>query len=199
MFFLGRREKGVHGGIQVFGKTWGEVKLRLKMLRFNHKEDKIMGQTANYQLNQWVKTDRIMMEDFNSDNAKIDAALKANADAVATKAENTTVSALQAAVALCGNCKVVTTSYAGTGTCGSANAKSLTFEKPPLAVLIFGKEIGLTAPGTDMKVLRVSSEATSNTTWATDKKSISWYHTDGEAYMLNSSGYTYNVVIFYTA
>lgn len=57
-----------------------------------------MGQTANYQLNQWVKTDRIQMEDFNSDNAKIDAALKANADAVATKAESATVSALQAAL-----------------------------------------------------------------------------------------------------
>lgn len=137
--------------------------------------------TANYQLNQWVKTDRIQMEDFNSDNQKIDAALKAHADALA----------------LCGNCKVATTSYQGTGTCGAANAKSLTFEKAPLAVLIFGKEIGLTAPGTDVKVLRVSSETTSTTTWAADKKSVSWYHSDGDAYMLNSPGYTYNVVIFY--
>ena len=31
--------------------------------------------TTNYQLNQWAKTDRIMMDDFNSDNAKLDAAL----------------------------------------------------------------------------------------------------------------------------
>ena len=36
-----------------------------------------MQKTVNYQLNQWVKSDRIQMEDFNSDNAKIDAALKA--------------------------------------------------------------------------------------------------------------------------
>ena len=34
-----------------------------------------MEQTSNYQLNQWDKTDRIQMEDFNADNAKIDAAL----------------------------------------------------------------------------------------------------------------------------
>ena len=36
-----------------------------------------MTKTTNYQLNQWAKTDRIMMEDFNSDNQKIDAALGA--------------------------------------------------------------------------------------------------------------------------
>ena len=34
-----------------------------------------INQTPNYQLNQWDKSDRIMMEDFNTDNAKIEAAL----------------------------------------------------------------------------------------------------------------------------
>ncbi len=32
--------------------------------------------TANTKLNQWEKSDRIMMSDFNSDNQKLDAALK---------------------------------------------------------------------------------------------------------------------------
>ena len=41
-----------------------------------------MQHTQNYQLSRWAKDDRIMMEDFNADNEKIDAALKANADAV---------------------------------------------------------------------------------------------------------------------
>ena len=41
-----------------------------------------MTKTTNYQLNQWAKSDRILMDDFNADNAKIDAALKANADAI---------------------------------------------------------------------------------------------------------------------
>lgn len=40
-----------------------------------------MNHTTNYQLSQWAKSDRIMMDDFNADNQKIDAALKANADA----------------------------------------------------------------------------------------------------------------------
>ena len=44
-----------------------------------------MNKTANFQLNQWEKTDRIMMEDFNRDNAAIDTALKGNADAVAAE------------------------------------------------------------------------------------------------------------------
>ena len=34
-----------------------------------------MNQTSNFGLNQWSSTDRIRMEDFNADNAKIDAAL----------------------------------------------------------------------------------------------------------------------------
>lgn len=44
-----------------------------------------MNKTANFQLTQWEKTDRIMMEDFNRDNAAIDAALKSNADKVAAE------------------------------------------------------------------------------------------------------------------
>jgi hypothetical protein len=34
-----------------------------------------MKKTTNYQLNQWDETDRILREDFNEDNAKIDAAI----------------------------------------------------------------------------------------------------------------------------
>ena len=37
-------------------------------------------QTTNYQLSQWAKSDRVLMDDFNADNAKIDGALKALAD-----------------------------------------------------------------------------------------------------------------------
>ena len=48
-----------------------------------------MTKTTNYQLNQWAKSDRIMMDDFNADNAKIDAALKAVADGGAKLAVGT--------------------------------------------------------------------------------------------------------------
>ena len=36
-----------------------------------------MTKTTNYQLNQWAKSDRLRMDDFNADNQKIDAALAA--------------------------------------------------------------------------------------------------------------------------
>ena len=57
-------------------------------------------QTPNYGLSQWSKSDRIQMEDFNADNAKIDAALAAQAS---------TLSAHTAQLAKLGNCQVWTT------------------------------------------------------------------------------------------
>jgi len=41
-----------------------------------------MTKTTNYQLNQWAKSDRIMMDDFNADNLKIDTALGSMAQVV---------------------------------------------------------------------------------------------------------------------
>ena len=49
-----------------------------------------MTKTTNYQLPKWEKTDRIQMSDFNDMTATLDAALKANADAIAG----------------CGNCRM---------------------------------------------------------------------------------------------
>ena len=42
--------------------------------------------TTNYDLNQWEASDKVLRAEFNADNAKIDAALKANADAIAAEA-----------------------------------------------------------------------------------------------------------------
>ena len=42
--------------------------------------------TTNYDLNQWEGTDKVLRTEFNADNAKIDAALKTNADAIAAEA-----------------------------------------------------------------------------------------------------------------
>lgn len=57
-----------------------------------------MNQTTNYSLPQWGAADRVRRGDFNSAMSKIDAQLKTNADAVATKAASSTVSALQTTV-----------------------------------------------------------------------------------------------------
>ena len=86
-----------------------------------------MNKTANFQLTQWEKTDRILMEEFNSDNEKIDTALKSSADGVA---------ALQTALASCGNCKIVYGTYTGNGKSGSANPNKLTFSGKPVLVIV---------------------------------------------------------------
>ena len=86
-----------------------------------------MNQTQNYQLSQWESTDRILMSDFNSDNAKIDAALKANADSIA---------AVEEELAVRGNCRIVFGSYTGTGTNGSGSPTTLTFDQMPILVLV---------------------------------------------------------------
>lgn len=52
-----------------------------------------MNKTEKYQLNQWELTDRIQMEDFNSDNAKIDAALAEQAAVLETKASQSELAA----------------------------------------------------------------------------------------------------------
>ena len=67
--------------------------------KLQRNEECFLNQTANYQLSQWESTDRILMADFNADNAKIDAALKANAEAITAEAEarNAAISAEESA------------------------------------------------------------------------------------------------------
>lgn len=58
-----------------------------------------METTTNYKLPQWVKADQIKMDDFNGAFGKIDAALKANADAAAGAASAAELNAVQQEVA----------------------------------------------------------------------------------------------------
>ena len=58
-----------------------------------------MEKTANYGLPKWEKSDFIKMDDFNAAFGKIDETLKANADAVAAKAEAETVTAIAQTIA----------------------------------------------------------------------------------------------------
>ena len=150
-----------------------------------------MNKTTNFQLTQWEKTDRIMMEDFNRDNAAIDAALKSNADKAA---------ALQTALAGAGNCGIAVTGYTGAGVYGAENANTLTFKHPPLAVFIFGSygDVGLLTRGYGLRVMQSNSNASASATWASDGKSVSWY-SDHPAYQMNEKGNKYTVVYLYQA
>ena len=104
----------------------------------------LLNQTTNYGLTQWEATDRILMEDFNDDNAAIDAALAAHDGDIA---------ALEAAVAGKGNCQIVFGSYTGTGSYGSSSPCVLTFNHQPIFVYVI-PQIRSGAHDIHLKLLR---------------------------------------------
>lgn len=93
-----------------------------------------MKKTENFALSQWEAHDPIRREDFNADNAAIDAALNSMNTAVGSKAEQSVVEALNTALAGKGNCRIATGSYVGDGKYGSASPNSLTFEFQPQVI-----------------------------------------------------------------
>ena len=54
--------------------------------------------TANYQLNQWVKSDQVLMDEFNRDNALLDAALTDLAAKNGQKADSSALTTLNQTV-----------------------------------------------------------------------------------------------------
>ena len=121
-----------------------------------------MNYTENYQLNQWVESDRVLMKDFNADNTKIDAAL-------------TEIGAF----------RIETGTYVGTG---KSTGGPLTFTGTPIFVVVgctkfpdlllmfqggtFGTSIVAEAPNVTTKVGKMY------TFW--DGKSVTWskYYTE---------------------
>ena len=82
--------------------------------------------TPHFNLNQWERDDRILMDDFNADNAKIDAALGTHSVLLAGLEGRK------------GNCRVETFSYTGKSQDGHGLTNSFTFSKRPAFVLILG-------------------------------------------------------------
>ena len=152
-----------------------------------------MNKTANFQLTQWEKTDRIMMGDFNRDNAAIDAALKSSADGVA---------ALQTALASCGNCKIVYGTYTGTGKYGRENPNKLTFSGKPVLVIVQAQS-NTTDFDFHLRLVRGCGWAvgdrgnysyTNSVAWG--ENYVSWYNDKAETqFNLQNSVYSYIALI----
>ena len=83
-------------------------------------------QTTNYGLSQWVKSDQVLMEDFNADNAKIDGALAAHGLELAK-------------LPFFGNCRIEHFSYVGTGKYGPNNPTVIPYSRRPLLVVVIGE------------------------------------------------------------
>ena len=102
-------------------------------------------QTPNYQLSQWERSDKVQMEDFNADNAKIDAALVALTARVSQKAEQSALKAEADARAAAitslsqsRNCQAVVITYTGTGTAGDNHPNTFTFDHKPMFIHVGG-------------------------------------------------------------
>ena len=159
-----------------------------------------MTKTTNYQLNQWAKSDRVMMDDFNADNTKIDAALKANAD---TAAANTQTLAAQAqAIAKLGNGAVAFGTYTGNGKSGSSYPNTLNFPHKPVLVFVQATERD---PIFRMMLVRGSKWASASPTdpsnyskivvnWT--ETSVTWYSEANDSGQLNRNiSYNYAALL----
>ena len=149
-----------------------------------------MTYTQNYQLPQWVKSDRIMMDDFNDANAKIDAALKSQADSLAGLE-----TALTGGLAAKGNCQIYTGSYVGNGKYGANNRNTFTFPGKPLVVLIADPVDGYVlwaAQGVQQTYAYTSQGSILNLTWSGN--TVQWFNYNTNIEQLNHPGRTYTIL-----
>ena len=151
-----------------------------------------MKQTQNYQLNQWEKTDRIEMEDFNADNARVDAALAE---------EKAARESLTAQVAKCGNCDLVVGTYTGTGQVGASHPNKLTFSGKPILVIIqtqrrygYNCDRMVLLRNADWAYGLERNEANCPVTWG--DRSVSWYHASAAAEQMNLQDYVFCYAAF---
>ena len=171
--------------------------------------------TRNYNLCQWEASDKVLRTEFNADNAKIDAAIKAvdtrvdgkasvsslnslrtlldsKADKTALDSLKSTVTSQAGTLAQKGNCAVYTVTYTGNGLSGVQNPKTLTFPAKPLVVIIGGSGSLVMVQGAKSASALLSGTSAPNTlTWSGN--SVTWYHngSSGAAGMMNLANTTY--------
>ena len=161
-----------------------------------------MEKTTNYQLPKWEKSDFIKMDDFNEAFGKLDAALKAGADA--NTAADASIAAVLADVGSGGqNCRAVTGSYTGTGTYGEAN--KLTIQTPFKPLMLFVTNLDTSADQHMVVWLRGMAAGDNGYNGRTvvlewGERAVSWYSTttgvNGPAHLhLNASGVAYQYMV----
>ena len=108
-----------------------------------------MKKTAQFGLNQWEMSDRIQMQDFNRDNAAIEAALARR------------------------NCQFYTASYTGDGEA----TKSWTFPAKPVLVVIIGQVITVLIRDFSIGITQFGSSTHQlQATW--EENSVTWVNTN---------------------
>lgn len=129
-----------------------------------------MNKTANYQLNRWEKTDKVLMDDFNADNEKIDAA-----------------------IAKCGNCRVRVSTYVGDGT----GTRIHTFERKPVLMIAMGyASILMMCPGHTSPGIEAPDNRVTTFTWKENNVTIKSGYGDSALGICNTANQSYTLIIF---
>ena len=157
-----------------------------------------MNHTTNYNLCQFEESDRVQRTDFNEDNVKIDAAIKAvdrRVDGLNTaKAEKAALTALQTAVNGKGNCRIETGSYVGDGDKHRTLSISTSFSPKLFFVMAFA--LGVAVRGSSTLRPINSVDRTTEVVWRDD--GLSWKLTTGSydaGDIFNASNTTYHYVV----
>lgn len=144
-----------------------------------------MEHTRNYQLSQWEKQDRIMMEDFNADNQKIDAALGAHEAALAR-------------LPFCGNCQICAATYMGTGKFGKDYPSTMTFPQKPVWITILNDtgrvQVNILPEDIDYSYSGATSTHKVSVKWSGN--TLSWYGSTASVQM-NLLDKIYYVIAFW--
>ena len=148
-----------------------------------------MNYTQNYQLPQWVETDRILMDDFNDAFSALDTALDGHETALDTLQTQVAENAASAdtAIAAKGNCSIQTLSYKGDGQVGEENKRTLTFSAKPIIVLVYeksGSKYLLLLRG---RTKGINPSVTTGVTASWGSSTVSWWSNSNNA-SLNENG-----------
>ncbi len=126
-----------------------------------------MTKTEHYDLPQWEKTDRVLMEDFNAAFLQLERRIP----------------------------RIATGTYVGTGTYGASKANTLTFSFSPVLVIIKSNDPGTDILFAVHSCTKGNSNTSStNTTYVTTirwtEDQLSWYAGSASS-QLNLQGKTY--------
>lgn len=164
--------------------------------------------TKNYALPKWKKSDFIQMDDFNDAFAKLDTALKAEADAraAADSAASKALSALEQTVTKSKLCRIKCGSYTGNGKTGKANPNALSCDfYPVLLIISTADQYNNITRAVAIRGIDIFASGVSNRddriTW--NARGVSWYPVtendtsfDVSQVQLNASGIVYQYLLF---
>ena len=145
--------------------------------------------TNNYGLCQWEATDQVLREEFNQDNAKVDAALQALAEQDAVLGKSLTDIAATA-----GNCDMETLSYTGTGSYGMNAPTIIRFSERPDFFMIAGGEAIYMGRGTSTATLLLTETYLSNMSCSWNGSQLSFYNTALAQHQMNAKNELYWVL-----